>query len=65
MICHERTVLLNTMLINKAEARGIIYERVKGKRVNWCAYVEWTSHNEIMRMDNREDAQVTHATPIV
>lgn len=64
MICHQRTVLPNTRLINKAEARGITYERLKGKRVNWCAFAEWTCRNEIRRKDNKEDAQDAHATPV-
>lgn len=34
MICHQRTWLPSTCIINKSEARGIAYERVKKKPVN-------------------------------
>ena len=57
MICHQRSVLPNNRLINKVEAGGITYEKLKAKNVNWCAFAEWTCRNKIRRKDNKEEAE--------
>ncbi len=36
MILHQRMQMSNTQMINKAEGRGIVYER-KGKKVMVCS----------------------------
>jgi hypothetical protein len=41
MIVHQRPQVPINHLINKVEARGIVYER-KGKKVNCTIFIEWT-----------------------
>jgi predicted GNAT family N-acyltransferase len=40
MISHQRTQVPCNRMINKVEAKGIIYEW-KGKPMNWCVFVRW------------------------
>jgi hypothetical protein len=40
MISHQRTQVPCNLMINKVEAKGIIYGW-KGKPVNWCVFVRW------------------------
>jgi hypothetical protein len=40
MILHQRTQVPCNHMINKVEAKGIVYEW-KGKLVNWCVFVGW------------------------
>jgi len=40
MKAHERTQVSNTRLINKVEARRIVYKR-KGQEVNWAMFAQW------------------------
>ena len=63
MICHQRKMLPNTRLINKAEARAITYQKLKNQKVNWCAFAEWTCRNEIRRKDTKDDVQEVAPTP--
>jgi hypothetical protein len=40
MISHQRTQVPCNLMINKVEAKDIIYGW-KGKPVNWCVFVGW------------------------
>jgi len=40
MMLHQKNQVPCNRMINKAEAKGIIYEW-KGKLVNWCVFVRW------------------------
>ena len=53
MICHQKTGVPNTRLINKAEARGYTCERLSGNRkreVNWACFAEWTCRDQLRRI---------------
>lgn len=64
MITHQRTSVPNTRLINVAEAKGLVYEIVKGKEVNWCIHGEWTCREQLRRINAEADAKKEKA-PVV
>jgi hypothetical protein len=55
MICHQRTSLPNTRLININEARGFVYEVLKGKPTNWALHAEWTCRQQLQTRIKEED----------
>jgi hypothetical protein len=55
MICHQRTSLPNTRLINISEARGFLYEVLKGKPTNWAVRAEWTCRQQLQTRIKKED----------
>jgi hypothetical protein len=60
MVCHQRTGLPNTRLINKAEARGLTCERLPGGRrrdVNWAHFAEWTCRDQLRRIQSERDSK--------
>jgi hypothetical protein len=40
MICHQKTVVPNTRMLNVSEAKGFAYEIVKKKKTNWALFAE-------------------------
>ena len=47
----------NTRLINLAEAKGLAYEKKKGKKsVNWCIHAEWTCRDQLRRINQEKEA---------
>ena len=60
MVCHQRTSLPNTRLINKAEVRGLTCERLLGARrreVNWAHFIEWTCRDQLRRIQSERDSK--------
>ena len=49
MICHQKSVVLQSRLITKAMAKGFYMQEVKGKKPNWALYVEWTNNEQLRR----------------
>ena len=56
MITHQRTQVPNTRLINLAEAKGLAYEKKKGKKsINWCVHAEWTCRDQLRRINQEKE----------
>jgi hypothetical protein len=46
MIMHQKSYVLASRFITLSMARGIMCEE-KGKQLNWVAYAEWTSAEQL------------------
>jgi hypothetical protein len=58
MICHQRTSVPNTRLVNISEARGWTYELLKGKPTNWVVHAEWTCRQQLATKIKEEEERV-------
>ena len=59
MICHQKTVVPNTRMVNVSEAKGFAYEIVKKKETNWALFAEWTCRDQLkkLRAEDEEAAK--------
>ena len=55
MICHQKTVVPNTRMVNVSEAKGFAYELVKKKETNWALFAEWTCRDQLKKLRADED----------
>ena len=55
MICHQKTVVPNTRMVNVSEAKGFAYEIVKKKDTNWALFAEWTYRDQLKKLRADED----------
>ena len=55
MICHQKTVVPNTRMVNVSEAKGFAYEIVKKKETNWALFAEWTCRDQLKKLRAEED----------
>ena len=55
MICHQKTVVPNTRMVNVSEAKGFAYEIVKKKDTNWALFAEWTCRDQLKKLRADED----------
>ena len=49
MVCHQKSVVLQSRLITKAMAKGFYVQEVKKKSPNWALYAEWTNNEQLRR----------------
>ena len=55
MICHQKTVVPNTHMVNVSKAKGFPYEIVKKKECNWAFFAEWTCRDQLKKLRAEED----------
>jgi hypothetical protein len=55
MICHQKTVVPNTRMVNVSEAKGWAYEIVKKKETNWALFAEWTCCDQLKKIRAEEE----------
>jgi hypothetical protein len=55
MICHQKTVVPNTRMVNVSEAKGFAYEIVKKKETNWALFAEWTCRDQLKKLRAEEE----------
>ena len=55
MICHQKTVVPNTRMVNVSEAKGFAYEIVKKKETNWALFAEWTYRDQLKKLWAEEE----------
>ena len=55
MICHQKTVVPNTRMVNVSEAKGFAYEIVKKKECNWALFAEWTCRDQLKKLRAEEE----------
>ena len=58
MICHQKTVVPNTRMVNVSEAKGFAYEIVKKKKTNWALFAEWTCRDQLKKLRAEEEEAV-------
>lgn len=64
MICHQRNGVPNSRIINKLEARRWAYKKMKGKKINWVVFAEWTIRDKLGRLNrDKEKADAPAARP--
>lgn len=51
MLCHQESDMPNHYLINKLEAWGYVYCKLKKKDVNWAAFRKQTVYDRLWRLD--------------
>lgn len=65
MICHQKTVVPNTRMVNVSEAKGFAYEIVKKKETNWALFAEWTCRDQLKKLRaEEEEAAKSRYTPV-
>ena len=65
MICHQKTVVPNTRMVNVSEAKGFAYEIVKKKETNWALFAEWTCRDQLKKLRAEdEEAAKSKFTPV-
>jgi hypothetical protein len=55
MICHQKTSVPNTRMVNVSEAKGFAYEIVKKKDTNWALFAEWTCRDQLKKLRAEEE----------
>ena len=55
MICHQKTVVPNTRMVNVSEAKGFAYEIVKKRETNWALFAEWTCRDQLKKIRAEEE----------
>ena len=55
MICHQKTVVPNTRMVNVSEAKGWAYEIVKKRETNWALFAEWTCRDQLKKIRAEEE----------
>ena len=55
MICHQKTVVPNTRMVNVSEAKGWAYEIVKKRDTNWALFAEWTCRDQLKKIRAEEE----------
>ncbi len=46
MIIHQKPYLLTSRLIPLGMVRGLTFEKVHGKNMNWALYAKWTNNEQ-------------------
>jgi hypothetical protein len=46
MVVHQKPYLLTSSLISLGMARGLAYEKIHGKPMNWALHAEWTNQKQ-------------------
>ena len=65
MICHQKTPVPNTRMVNVSEAKGFAYEIVKKKDTNWALFAEWTCRDQLKKLRaEEEDAAKSKGIPV-
>ena len=55
MICHQKTMVPNTRMVNVSEAKGFAYEIVKKRETNWALFAKWTCRDQLKKIRAEEE----------
>ena len=55
MICHQKTVIPNTCMVNVSKAKGFAYKVLKKKDTNWALFAEWTCRDQLKKIRAEEE----------